>query len=184
MSSIGGLNGIELLTQQLMSRFDSNKDGKLTVDEFSSVLRSMLESQPATVKAGATTAATAAATGGATTSAAVNAAASAAAPMTARGVARTDHMVGFEPSKLAGRQSVKYQFARAAMQYDIESVKDKPSAEALLNSMKPAFEREGLKVLAVKGDRLQVDLEGQPIWVDVIRGSGSGTPAFQWVVEA
>lgn len=175
MSSIGGLNGIELLTQQLMSRFDSNKDGKLTVDEFSSVLRSMLESQPAAVKASATTAATTAAAG--------NAAASPATPMTASGVRRTDHMVGFEPSKLAGRQSIKYQFARAAMQHDIESVKDKPSAEALLNSMRPAFEREGLKVLAVKGDRLQVDLEGQPIWVDVIRGSGSGTPAFQWVVE-
>ena len=178
MSSIGGLNGIELLTQQLMSRFDSNKDGKLTVDEFSSVLRSMLEPRPAAVKASATTAATAA-----TGSAAVSAATSAATPMAASGVRRTDHMVGFEPSKLAGRQSVKYQFARAAMQNDIESVKDKPSAEALLNSMKPAFEREGLKVLAVKGDRLQVDLEGQPIWVDVIRGSGSGTPAFQWVVE-
>ena len=92
-------------------------------------------------------------------------------------------MVGFEPTKIPARQSVKYQFARAATQFDIESVKDKPSAEALLNSMRPAFEREGLKVLAVKGDRLQVEIEGQATWVDVIRGSGSGTPAFQWVVE-
>ena len=168
MSAINGLNGIELLTQQLMTRFDTNKDGKLTTDEFTSALRSMLEAQP--------TASTTAASTGATVAPA--------SAVPASSIRRTDHMVGFEPSKIPARQSVKYQFARAATQFDIESVKDKPSADALLTSMRPAFEREGLKVLAVKGDRLQVEIEGQATWVDVIRGSSSGTPAFQWVVEA
>ena len=176
MSAINGLNGIELLTQQLMTRFDTNKDGKLTTDEFTSALRSMLEAQPmASTTAASTTAASTGATVKATTTE---------SGISANSIRRTDHMVGFEPSKIPARQSVKYQFARAATQYDIESVKDKPSAEALLTAMRPAFEREGLKVLAVKGDRLQVEIEGQATWVDVIRGSSSGTPAFQWVVEA
>ena len=158
MSSVNGPIGIDLLTQQLMGRFDRNKDGRLTTEEFTSVLKTLLEAQPI----------------GGTSSPATSAA----------GARRTDHLTGFDDRKLESSQSIKYRFARAATEFGIESVTDKASAQALLESMRPAFARQGLDVLAIKGDRLQVTYEGQPLWVDVIRGSSSGSPAFQWLPDA
>jgi hypothetical protein len=159
MSSVNGSVGIDLLTQQLMGRFDRNKDGRLTTEEFTSVLRSLLDAPPVG------TGSTSGTPGGS-------------------GVRRTDHLTGFDHGKLQSSQSIKYRFARAATQFGLESVTDKASAQALLESMRPAFAREGLDVLAIKGDRVQVTYEGQPLWVDVIRGSNSGSPAFQWLPEA
>jgi hypothetical protein len=159
MSSVNGPIGIDLLTQQLMGRFDRNKDGRLTSEEFTSVLKTLLEAQPAGSIPSSTTRA-------------------------AAGARRTDHLTGFDDRKLESSQSIKYRFARAATEFGIESVTDKASAQALLESMRPAFARQGLDVLAIKGDRLQVTYEGQPLWVDVIRGSSSGSPAFQWLPDA
>lgn len=151
---------IDTLARQLVQRFDSNRDGKLTTEEFTSVLRTLMDAQP---------------------SAGTSAAASATAPVVSAGIRRTDHMAGFDLAKLDASQSTKYRFARAASEASLASVTDKASAEALLTSMRPTFEREGLNVLAVKGDRIQVMHEGQPLWVDVIRGANSGTPSFQWL---
>jgi hypothetical protein len=78
-------------------------------------------------------------------------------------------------------QSIKYKFARAAMEFDVSSVKDKAGAEALLNQMKPAMQREGLDVLDISKDKIQVMYEGQPLWVDVIQGASSGSALFQWL---
>jgi hypothetical protein len=157
MSSINNSVGIDLLTQQLMGRFDRNKDGHLTTEEFTSVLKGLLDAQPAGVGSSSST------------------------PMPS--ARRTDHLTGFDHGKLQSSLSIKYRFARAATEFGLGSVTDKASAQALLESMRPAFAREGLDVLAIKGDRVQVTYEGQPLWVDVIRGSSSGSPAFQWLPE-
>jgi hypothetical protein len=138
--------------------FDSNRDGHLTTEEFTSVLRSLVDAQNQANPAPA------------------------ASPT---GIRRTDHLEGFDLDKLNnGHQTTKYRFARAASEFSLASVTDKASAEALLNSMRPTFEREGLEVLAIKGDRIQVMHEGLPVWVDVIRGANSGSPAFHWLPEA
>lgn len=160
MSSVNGTPAIDVLAQQLMQTFDRNRDGQLTTQEFTSVLSSLMS-----------------ATAGAT---AAPGAASSAAPAGRR----TSHLEGFDLNKLEASQSTKYRFARSAAEFDLTSVTDKASAEALLNTMRPTFEREGLNVLAVKGDRIQVMHEGLPLWVDVIRGANSGAPGFQWLPEA
>jgi hypothetical protein len=154
---------IDMLARQLIQRFDGNKDGKLTTEEFTSVLRSLIEAQPS-----------AAGTGGSSVPASIE----------SSGIRRTDHMAGFDLVKLDHSQSTKYRFARAASEASLASVTDKASAEALLNSMRPSFERQGLDVVAIKGDRIQVMHEGQPIWVDVIGGANSGSPVFQWLPNA
>lgn len=157
MSLINGALPADALARQLMQVFDRNRDGNLTTEEFTSVLRSLVDAQNQ---------------------------ANPAPPAASAGIRRTDHLEGFDLNKLEnGHQTTKYRFARAASEFSLTSVTDKASAEALLNSMRPTFEREGLEVLAVKGDRIQVMHEGQPIWVDVIRGANSGAPAFQWLSE-
>jgi hypothetical protein len=148
--------GVGAMAQQLMQVFDRNRDGQLTTTEFTSVLSDLLATR--TISSGLTTAA--AGSGGAR---------------------RTDQLAGFNPAKFDTSQSIKYKFARAAMQFDVSTVKDKASAESLLNQMRPAMEREGLQVLAVSKDKIQVTYEGQPLWVDVIQGSSSGSPLFQWM---
>lgn len=156
MSLINSAVPADALARQLMQVFDRNRDGNLTTEEFTSVLRSLVDAQSSASPS------------------------SAAAPAAFR---RTDHLEGFDLRKLDGQQTTKYRFARAAAEFGLSSVTDKASAEALLNSMRPTFEREGLNVLAVKGDRIQVMHEGQSIWVDVIRGANSGAPAFHWLPE-
>lgn len=155
-------SAVDALARQLIQTFDSNRDGKLTAEEFTSVLRALIEAKP---NASANTS-------------------SVPSAMAASGVRRTDHLEGFDLAKLDASQTTKYRFARAASEFSLASVTDKASAEALLNSMRPTFEREGLNVLAVKGDRIQVLHEGQPLWIDVIRGAASGAPAFHWLPEA
>lgn len=162
LASRNETTAVDTLAQQLIQRFDGNRDGKLTAEEFTSVLRSLIEAQPASATADP----------------------AAGAPVESAGVRRTDHLAGFDLAKLDYSQSTKYRFARAASEASLASVTDKASAEALLDSMRPAFEREGLDVRAVKGDRIQVMHEGQPIWVDVIAGANSGAPMFQWLPNA
>lgn len=153
MSNVGstGSTGVSAMAQQLMQVFDRNKDGQLTIPEFTSVLSDLMARRTLS-----------AAAGGSATS-------------------RTDQLTGFDPAKLDTGQSVKYQFARAAMQFDVSTVKDKASAEALLNQMRPAMQSEGLEVLDISKDRIQVMFEQQPLWIDVIQGANSGSPLFQWL---
>jgi hypothetical protein len=159
MSSVNGLgasNSLDAIAQQLLKVFDRNKDGQLSASEFTDIFREVLRSQPAVLST----------------------------PAAASGAKNVDHLAGFVPEKLATSQSIKYRFGRAAADFSLASVKDKASAEALLQSMRPAFEREGLQVLEISKDRIRVNYEGQPLWVDVIRGATSGTPAFQWLPDA
>ena len=109
--------------------------------------------------------------------------ASAAASAAAKGVPSS--LEGFDAGKLANltHQTPKYQFGRVASNYDLSGVKDKATAEALLKQMKPQLEANGMKVLAIAGDKIQTidPATGKAVWVDVIRGAGSGNPAFAWM---
>ena len=156
MSIVNGTSGsgIGAVADQIMQVFDRNKDGQLTTEEFTAVLNNMLGS-------------TAAGTSGAGAASA--------------GTRRTDQLTGFSDAKLDASQSIKYRFARAAMQFDVSAVHDKAGAESLLNQMRPAMAAEGLDVLDVKGDKIQVNYEGSPLWIDVIQGAASGSPMFQWL---
>ena len=145
------------MAQQLMLVFGRNRDGQLTTTEFTSLLSEPLSNR--TLSSEAT--ATAADGSGATR--------------------RTDHLSGFTPAKFEASQSIEYKFARAAMQFDVSTVKDKAGAESLLNQMRPAMAREGLQVLDISKDKIRIIYEGQSLWVDVIQGSSSGTPMFQWM---
>jgi len=148
--------GIDALARQLMTMFDRNQDGKLEAAEFTAVLGDLLSQRTVTSNP----------SGGTGT------------PSTTR---RTDQLAGFDAGKLDSSVSTKYRFARAAMQFDVSGVRDKAGAEALLQQMRPAMEREGLQVLAISRDQIQVTHDGQPIWIDVIQGAGSGAPRFQWL---
>jgi hypothetical protein len=153
--------GVGAMAQQLMQVFDRNRDGQLTSTEFTAVLGDLLKHRSIS-----------------STSIDAAAANPGAAGSTSR---RTDQLAGFNPAKFDTSQSIKYRFARAAMQFDVSSVKDKAGAEALLNQMRPAMQREGLEVLDVSKDKIQVMYEGQPLWVDVIQGASSGAALFQWM---
>jgi hypothetical protein len=162
MSSVNPINatGANAIADQLLKAFDANKDGQLSTAEFTTVLSSMLN--------------------GARAAAPAAAAALDAAPGAMRDTAK---LAGFNLSKLATSESPKYKFARAALDFDLGSVGSKVDAEALLNQMRPAFAREGLDVEEIKGDRIRITHEGQPVWVDVIRSASVGATAFQWLTD-
>jgi hypothetical protein len=161
-----GTTGLDAIAQNLLRRFDSNRDGKLSADEFTSVLGALVNSLSSITANGASHASGASGATGATSG------------------GSTALLAGFVPEKLQTSQSTKYKFGRAAMQFDLASVKDKASAEELLKSMRPAMEREGLEVLDIRGDKIKVMHEGTPIWVDVIRAASVGIDCvFQWLPE-
>ena len=156
------------LASALVSRFDLNKDGQLTTEEFTQFLSMMLGSTGLSTS-GSTTTGTTGTTGTSSTA--------------FHGTVRPT-MAGFDAGKLADvtHSTMKYKFGRVAQRYSLESVNDKASAQALLTSMKPDLDAAGLDVLAVDGDSIKVkDDAGQEAWIDVIRGSKSGSPAWQWL---
>ena len=164
ISSVSSTNPLDQLARSLVDRFDANKDGQLTTDEFSSFLSNFLNS-----------AATPSGTVPSITS----------APVSFAKVATKQPLEGFDAGKLAdlSHNSLKYRFGRVAQNYSLASVSDKASAQAVLNSMKSDFAAANVDVLDVKGDKLQLkDDSGQTIWVDVIRGAGAGAGAgWQWM---
>jgi hypothetical protein len=163
ISSVSSANPIDQLARSLVDRFDANKDGQLTTDEFTSFLSSFLNSVSTGNKGNAfgLTGAVPAASG------------------------PRSPMEGFDAAKLAdpSHNHVKYKFARVALNYSLSSVTDKASAGALLESMKADLQAAGIDVLGIKGDKIQVnDDAGQPAWIDVMRGDGrGGAAAWQWM---
>jgi len=161
ISSVSSTNPLDQLAQSLVSRFDANKDGQLTTDEFASFLTSFLTS----VSSG-------------------NASALGASRMPAASASPKARLEGFDAGKLAdlSHKSIKYQFGRVAQNYSLAGVTDKASAEAVLNSMTSDLQAAGVNVLQVKGDSIQIkDDAGQDAWIDVIHGANSGNPAWQWL---
>lgn len=157
-------NSLQQLAQLLLGNFDANKDGQLSLEEFSSILGRMSSNAAASPVALARTATT---------------------PVYATAdVSRASgRLSGFSAEKIANaaHQTPKYIFARVALRSDLSSVKDKASAESTLRGMVPALQEAGLQVLDVRGDKIKINFEGQDVWIDVIRGASSGDPAFQWL---
>ena len=89
---------------------------------------------------------------------------------------------GFDNGKLAdpNHNTVKYLFGRVATHYPLDQVKDKASAEALLNRMVPDLRAAGLDIRGVKGDKLLMKTPLGLESIDVVRGSGSGNPGWWW----
>lgn len=169
INSLQSNNPLDQLARSLVDRFDANKDGQLTTDEFSSFLSNFMTAVGKPSGSGLGVAAGAPAHG------LTRAVVGGSAPM----------LEGFDSRKLAdpGHLTAKYKFGRVAQQYSLDSVTDKAAAEVLLNSMKSDLTAAGLEVLEVKGDKIKVkDDAGQDAWIDVIRGAGSGKAAgWQWL---
>lgn len=97
----------------------------------------------------------------------------------------TAPLEGFDFNKLANpnHRTPKYLFARTVQNVSLSSVHDKASAEQLLRSIRPRLEAAGLRILDVKGDKIQVVTELGAEWVDVIARSGASNPAWWWGSE-
>jgi hypothetical protein len=165
-------NALGQLASTLFKSYDVNGDGRLDADEFSTLVAKL-------------TGALAPAAAGQASAATSPSYASRALPASASPRAVRARLEGFDHAKLAdtAHRTQKYIFARVAQQTDLTSVTDKASAEAVLRSMVPSLQSAGLEVLDVKGDKIKVvgQHSGREVWIDVIRGANSATPAFQWL---
>jgi len=168
ISSVSSGNPLDQLARALVSKFDANQDGQLTTEEFTSFLNQFLGSSANALANGTKT-------GGFDGSATANG--------LKNGTVRPP-MRGFNAQKLAdpNHDTVKYMFGRVAQRYSLESVHDKQSAEALLNSMRDDLKAEGLNVLDVSKDKIKIlDNAGQEAWIDVVNSAATNHPAWQWL---
>ena len=158
INSVQSTNPLDQIARQLVDRFDANKDGQLTTEEFTSFLSNFLTTA-ATPKGTANGVAAGAGTNG-----------------LKLGTVKPN-MNAFDSRKIAdpGHLTVKYKFAKVAQQYSLESVTDKTKAEELLNQMKANLTAIWLNVLAISKDKIQIkDDAGRELWYDVIQAAGSG----------
>jgi len=161
-------NPLDQLARTLFRAYDTNSDGKLSSDEFATLVANLTG---AVASAGRT--ATAAATSAVYTTPVLSTAAR--EPRSA--------LEGFDSAKLSNlnHRTPKYLFARVAQYADLSGVTDKASAESVLRGMTADLQAAGLNVLDVKGDKIQVTIDGRDTWIDVVRGANSGRAAFQWL---
>ena len=168
-----GTTAVQDLATALMNRYDSNKDSKLSADEFNSFLTNLLGTTGVSSAAGTSTATGAAA---ATTT----------TPLTSLGASGNyrHQLEGFDMNKMdnASVQSVKYKFGRVAERYDVNGASSSMAgAESLLNSMTTDLSAAGLTILGVQNDKVQMlDDAGKAAWFDVIRGAGATGCGWQW----
>jgi len=158
INSVQSTTPFDQIARQLVDRFDANKDGQLTTEEFTSFLSNFLTT-PATPNGVANGVAAGAGTNG-----------------LKLGTVKPN-MDAFDSRKVAdpGHLTVKYKFAKVAKQYSLESVTDKAKAEELLTQMKADLTAIGLNVLDISKDKIKIkDDAGQEVWYDVIRAAGSG----------
>jgi hypothetical protein len=168
ITNVSSTNPLDQLARALANQFDANKDGTLTTGEFTSFLTQFLGSANAL----STTGSNAVATDAATTATGL------------KGGTVAPTMLGFNSRKLAdeGHDTVKYMFGRVAQRYSLESVHDKSTAEALLNTMKDDLAAEGLDVLAIEKDKIKIkDSAGKEVWLDVINSANTTHAAWQWL---
>ncbi len=164
INSVQPTTPFEQIARSLVDRFDANKDGQLTTEEFTAFLSNFMTSA-GTPNQHASQAAVAAQDNG-----------------LKLGTVKPK-MLGFDTGKMADptHDSVKSKFARVAKQYSIEGVTSKDAAEQLLNTMKGDLEAAGLNVLDIKNDKIKIrGDQGQDLWVDVLKAVGSGQ-AKSWI---
>ena len=150
---------IQEMARSLMRTVDTNGNGELTTEEFTSFLAKLMTGVQSGY--GAPTAAT---------------------PAAATGVpARFE---GFDFGKNADpAKSAKYAFAAAAQKIGTMPT-SKPEAEAWFNAnIKGEMEQLGHKIDWVKGDRFQFTNWQGTFVVDYVRGAASSNPALAWQVE-
>ena len=166
INTVQSTTPFDQIARQLVDRFDANKDGQLTTEEFTSFLSNFLT----------TTATPNASANGLVNGVANGVAAGAGANGLKLGTVKPN-MDAFDSRKVAdpGHLTVKYKFAKVAKQYSLESVTDKTKAEELLKQMKADLTAIGLNVLDISKDKIKIkDDAGQEAWYDVIRAAGSG----------
>ncbi|MEW6321018.1 MAG: EF-hand domain-containing protein [Acidobacteriota bacterium] len=164
MTPIESTNPLQQLARQLVQRFDTNGDGVLTTQEFTTFLTTFMGTLNTT-----------------TTPQFPGTPAPNEIP---RGNGGRGVLEGFDTRKLGDPSvtTVKYRFGRVAQNWDLSSVVDMASAESLLNRMKAELQASGVTVLDVSKDKIKVlDDSGEPAWVDVIRGAGASGAAWQWL---
>jgi hypothetical protein len=173
-------NPFQELSRLFAETADANRDGQVSQDEFATFLTNLLRSLntlPTNSQA---------APANNTLPAARPTVLSSLSALPLASESNRPHMSGYSQTKLADatHDTPKYLFGRLAQNIDLSSVVDKESAEALLLRMRPELEAAGLEILNVERDRIQIMEGEEPVWIDVIRGAESGSPAFQWFVAA
>ena len=160
MNTIETGNPLQQLAQQLVQKFDTDSDGRLTTQEFTTFLTTFMGTLGTGANAAYASPSLAAATGGGSP------------------------LEGYDMRKMGdpSTTTVKYMFGRLAQNWNLASVNDMTSAEAFLTSKTGEMQAAGITVLEVAKDKIKVlDDAGQPAWIDVIRGAGAPNPAWQWM---
>ncbi len=85
-----------------------------------------------------------------------------------------------QPASVANTTTVKDKLAQVMQHYRLTSVPDRPSAEILLQAIKPALEAAGITVLGVSRNKIQMPYAcGQTTWIDVIPVASDYGSVFQ-----
>ena len=155
---------IQEMARSLMRTVDTNQNGELSTEEFTSFLAKLMTGVQSGFAASPTAVTTAAAGGGATGAAL--------------------KFEGFDFAKNADpAKSAKYAFAAAAQKSGAMPT-SKADAETWFNSnIKGEMEKLGHKIDWVKGDRFQFTNWQGTFVVDYVRGAASSNPALAWQVE-
>ena len=163
MNPIQSGSSIQEMARQLMRTVDTNGNGELSTEEFTSFLAKLMTG----VQSGLGNTATPTAT---------------APTATATGAALK--FEGFDFSKNADpAKSAKYAFAAAA-QKSGSMPTSKADAEVWFNTnIKGEMEKLGHKIDWVKGDKFQFTNWQGTFTVDYVRGAASSNPALAWQVE-
>jgi hypothetical protein len=173
MSTVNSSTSVQDLVKTLLNNFDSNKDGQVSTDEFSSFLSKLLT--------GVNSAGSTAYVGTALGTSAIPSAATGSAAGTGSGNVKFE---GFDFGAVKDpAKSAKYAFAAAAKKAGSMPT-SKSDAEAWFNTnIKPEMEKLGHQINWVKGDKFEFSNWQGTFTVDYVRGAGSGDPALAWQVE-
>jgi hypothetical protein len=165
MNPIQPGSSIQEMARSLMRTVDTNQNGELSTEEFTSFLAKLM---------------TGVQTGLAASPAATT-------PTATAGTAATGASLKFEGFDFAKNadpaKSAKYAFAAAANKAGMMPT-SKADAEVWFNTnIKGEMEKLGHKIDWVKGDRFQFTNWQGTFVVDYVRGAASSNPAHAWQVE-
>ncbi len=170
-------SSIQDLALNILTQYDTNKDGQLNGTEFSNVLSALLGTTASSGTAPATSSAPASSTGST---------GSTGSSSSALGALPASEMTGFNFDKIMDptHNTPKYIFARVAWNTDLSSVHDSASAQACLEGMVPQLQAAGLNVTSVDSDKITYSDGSGSHTIDVIRDKGGPNMAFQWLDQA
>jgi hypothetical protein len=166
MNPIQSGSSIQEMARQLMRTVDTNGNGELSTEEFTSFLAKLMTGVQSGFAASPTATATATST------------------PTAAATGASLKFEGFDFSKNADpAKSAKYAFAAAAQKAGSMPT-SKADAEVWFNTnIKGEMEKLGHKIDWVKGDKFQFTNWQGTFTVDYVRGASSSNPALAWQVD-